>query len=529
MMLQRGPHSPIIWGYAHFDTKISTTLFNTTSSTQAKKVPWSSKFTWTLKLPPVFTDQLITIILTETIQNLTTKNTLTISNVLFGDIWVCSGQSNMQMPLGLTFNWSNEIVNAHKYTKMRLLTVELNSSSTPLCDITQYAQKWSIPSKETLINSKNPADSWSYFSATCWHFGKRLFENLNNNVPIGLIVSSWYGTNIEEWSSSETLKHCHSKTNDMDSILWNSMINPLIRFTIFGVIWYQGESNTNYQRDLYECIFPHMIDDWREKWHEGTLKSTNKNFPFGFVQIANRDVENASVGVYPVLRWRQTANYGYTPNSKLKNVFMATAVDLVDNYDDFVAMGQNITWLNTIHPRDKNEVGYRLSLGALNLAYENRSIEYYPPRVDSITYDMKVNNRFVTIRFTSEFGPVEIVARNKKGFEICCHRNSSYCELYRQYTWDQISDFSVYEGRFVRFDMPVNCSWVRMVRYAWRQKPCEYKQCALYSKSSGLPIYPFVHTNISRLNSCDVIHNRRFYVNIVYFVFVLMCFKHFNL
>lgn len=258
------------------------------------------------------------------------------------------------------------------------------------------------------------------------------------------------------------------------------MINPLLKFTIFGAIWYQGEANTGYERDLYDCLFAKMIENWRQNWYESTMQSTNPSFPFGFVQLANAYLENITVGDYPILRWRQTDDFGYAPNSKLQNVFMATAVDLVDNHDD------------VIHPRDKTDVGYRLSLGALNLAYQNTSIEYYPPRVDSISYE---KNGMVTIRFVSLFEPVEILVQNKDGIEICC--DDSSCPLDSADTWFQISDFDVSQGQLVTFELPSKCDILKAVRYLWRQKPCEFKQCALYSKSMNLPIYPFIHTDIS--------------------------------
>lgn len=211
MMLQRGPHSAIIWGYASVESIISTTVLDKLSSTQAKKVSWSSEYIWTLQLRPVYTDQLMNIVLTETYSDTNTTNTLTINNVIFGDIWICSGQSNMQMTLSSTFNGSDEINNGYKYDKIRLLTLERIGSPTPAFDIIKLAQKWSLPSKDSLNG-----DGWSYFSASCWHFGKRLNEMLNR--PIGLISTNYGGTNIEQWSSSEVLKDCNAQNITSNSI-----------------------------------------------------------------------------------------------------------------------------------------------------------------------------------------------------------------------------------------------------------------------------------------------------------------------
>lgn len=482
MILQRGPNSAIIWGYANSRSIISTSILGSFSSTQAKSVSWSSQYIWTLKLRPVYTDKLINIVLTETIDSANTTNMLIIENVLFGDIWVCSGQSNMQMTLSSTLNGSEEIRNAHKYKKIRLLTLQRNNSATRLYDVIELAQKWSLPSETSLTSDA----FWSHFSATCWYFGKQLHEKLN--VPIGLISTNLAGTNIEQWSSRRVLKECNAiNFSSTDSNLWNSMISPLFKLTIFGVIWYQGESNTDYQRDLYGCIFAKMIDDWRENWYESTNQATNPSFPFGFVQIANALLENVSVGDYPVLRWHQSADFGYAPNEKLQNVFMATAIDLVDSNQGDVAL--------VIHPRDKTDVGYRLSLGALNLAYQNTNCEFYPPKVDSI---VSYKNGWVIIRFASQFEPVEIEIKNKNGFEICCDDRA--CPVDALDSWIAVNDFSVFQGKLINFRLPSNCNVLKCVRYLWRLKPCEFKQCALYSKRVDLPIYPFIYSDIINLN-----------------------------
>ena len=150
---------------------------------------------------------------------------------------------------------------------------------------------------------------------------------------------------------------------------------------------------------------------------------------------------------------------------------MATAVDLVDNYQD------------PIHPRYKEDVGKRLSLGALNLAYK-KSIEYYSPRVKKIMY----TNSVATISFVSKLRPVSFNVINKNGFEVCC--NNDQCPINDVLLWTQISDFSVKQNHII-FSLPLSCVKLKIVRYAWRQKPCEFKQCALYSSHSNLPVIPF--------------------------------------
>ena len=388
MVLQRAPYHAIIWGFAQTNSIVGSVILGKFYTTTAVQVEWSTSYVWTLKLDPIpASDTPINIQLTETRPDGTSS--LTINNVLFGDVWICSGQSNMQMSLLGVFNGSVEANNGGNFNKIRLMTASLVSSPTPVYDLLSIQQRWSTSSAASLGNG-----AWSYFSATCWYFGKTLNQNLD--IPIGLVVTAWGGTNVEKWAPSKVMSDCGAPKDSSDSTLWNSMINPLHKLSIFGAVWYQGESNAGYNRDFYNCVFPGMIDNWRENWYKSTEQSTNPNFPFGFVQIANYDVETTSVGDYPVLRWRQTANYGYTPNAKLTNVFMATAVDLVDNFQD------------AIHPRYKEDVGKRLALGALNLGY-NKPIEYYSPRVDTISYA----NSIATITFVSEFKPISFNVNNK--------------------------------------------------------------------------------------------------------------------
>jgi sialate O-acetylesterase len=129
--------------------------------------------------------------------------------------------------------------------------------------------------------------------------------------------------------------------------------------TILGVIWYQGDSKAQYNTAFYNCTLPQMIKQLRSQWSIYSNRSTNENFPFGFIQLANWNAEIEAIGNYPWIRFHQTADYGYVPNPFISNLFIASAVDLADspNYHD-----QN-------YPRHKEDVSRRLVSGALNLAY----------------------------------------------------------------------------------------------------------------------------------------------------------------
>jgi sialate O-acetylesterase len=254
MVLQREPYNAIIWGYANINSIIGTVLNGKLYSTTSVRETWSSQYIWTLKLDPIVASNTpINIQLTETRPD--GISSITIRNVLFGDVWICSGQSNMQLSLLGSFNGTEEANSGAQYSNIRIMTASQRSSPTPLYDLISTDQNWTVPSASSLGNGV-----WSFFSATCWHFGKSLNKNLN--IPIGLITTAWGGTNIEKWTTSKVIEDCGAAKGGDDQTLWNAMIHPFFKLTIFGAIWYQGESNTGYNRDQYSCTFPRMINDW---------------------------------------------------------------------------------------------------------------------------------------------------------------------------------------------------------------------------------------------------------------------------
>ena len=215
-----------------------------------------------------------------------------------------------------------EILLAAQYQNIRLLKFDRLLSPVPEDEPSGYrSDQWIRPSSDFL--------SGESFSALCMFYGEQLYDELD--VPIGLIHTAWGGTIVEAWSPPEVIQECGVEDTGTDdaanhnNYLWNSMVNPLVRMSIKGAIWYQGESNTDHNRDIYDCTFPSMIRSWRRRWHEGTAGDTEENFPFGFVQLApNRYTIQLS---WPILRWKQTGSYGYVPNDLMENVFMAVAID----------------------------------------------------------------------------------------------------------------------------------------------------------------------------------------------------------
>ncbi|XP_047450802.1 sialate O-acetylesterase isoform X2 [Mugil cephalus] len=460
MVLQKSPERAVLWGYGPEGAQVTVSLSGPVpQNTSAVNV---TKGIWRVTLDPVDAGGPYNV----TAASEDYEATLT--DVLFGDVWLCGGQSNMYFKTNQIFNASEELVLSAKYPHVRTFMVALNTGETELTDLIHVELPWSVP-------KANVAE----FSAVCWLFGRHMYDILK--YPIGLVESCWGGTPVEAWSSSRALEHCGLKpTNTMiqslgprdNSVLWNAMIHPLLNMTIYGAIWYQGEANVDYHQDKYNCSFPAMIDDWRMSFHQGSAYQTAPDFPFGFVQLSTYE-KNSTYDGFPNIRWHQTADTGFVPNPRLKKTFMAVALDLPDQTSPY----------GSIHPRDKQDVAYRLTLGARAVAYEEEKVTFlgpFPKHILSaqtyinITYDQKVS-----------------VTWSKDIFEVCCSNVTTPCEA--SSLW--VPALIQHRGSdSVLLDV-TKCpppSEVAAVRYAWKDWPCDFKACPIYSSSNILPAPPFI-------------------------------------
>ena len=275
---------------------------------------------------------------------------IVVQDVLIGEVWLASGQSNMDIPLkgwppGDTILNSKEEISKANYPNIRLFKVPFGISTTPLDSV---KGNWNASSPKTAGD----------FSAVAYFFARKLYQELH--VPIGIIQSSIGGTPAEAWTSkgylekigdfNKTIEEQEQPQNKAEksklnsnspTVLFNAMINPLIPYTIIGIIWYQGESNVG-RAEQYKKLFPNMIQDWRSKWHE--------ELPFYFVQLAPyiyKDPKQTEQS--PKLRDAQ--RYGL----KLPKTGMVSTLD--------------IGYLKTAHPPNKQEVGSRLARFALANQY----------------------------------------------------------------------------------------------------------------------------------------------------------------
>lgn len=280
-----------------------------------------------------------------------------LENILFGEVWLCSGQSNMEQPVkGFrgqpTFGSPLAIVKSHN-PNLRLFSVDKTASKTPLKNLEKYSG-WQQASPENVTG----------FSAIGYFFGQQLQEVLD--VPVGIIHSSWGGSSIQAWMSHEKLQafqevdlkdvDISKRTVHIPTALFNSMINPMTNYTIKGVLWYQGESNRS-DPELYKRLFPAMVEDWRKRWGIGDM-------PFYFVQIAPFSYGNNQA-------------FQFSDNSAFMREAQLECLDLIPNSG--IALTIDIGEENVIHPPKKKEVAERLLFNALNLTYGYREIDYASP------------------------------------------------------------------------------------------------------------------------------------------------------
>ena len=275
------------------------------------------------------------------------RNTLTVEDVLVGDVWVCAGQSNMAWPLRKAGSAAREVA-AAGHPGLRLFHVPRAASSAPLADV---RSRWKRATPE------HAAD----FSALAFFFGRELHRSLD--VPMGLIVAAWGGTRAEAWMSLDMfgrepaplfaplLEHRRRVQvasrgevgHRVAGALWDGMIAPLVRFRMRGVIWYQGEAHAEQARQ-YRQLLVSLIRGWREAWGQG-------DFPFLFAQLPNfRERERLpGESTWAELREAQAAALS------LPATGMAVTLDLGQAHD--------------IHASDKQRVAQRLALLARHIAH----------------------------------------------------------------------------------------------------------------------------------------------------------------
>jgi sialate O-acetylesterase len=401
------------------------------------------------------------------------NNSIAIKNVLVGEVWVASGQSNMEMSVGGSKDADLE-QGSSDYPEIRMFTVEKATSFEPAKDV---RGKWEVCSPAVV----------GHFSAVGYFFARDLHQQLK--VPVGVIHTSWGGTVAEAWTSREALaaadpdvkvlleridaarekltpevkekyasdvkewqkagsprgkqpqKPRGSEDPNAPTNLFNGMVAPIVGYGIKGTIWYQGESNAGraYQ---YRKLFPIMITDWRTRWGEG-------DFSFYWVQLANympREKEPAD-SAWAELREAQTMTQA------LPNTGQAVIIDIGEGLD--------------IHPRNKQDVGRRLARLALAKDYGKKIVDSGP-----VYESMTVEGNAVRLRFKNAGGGL-VLKEKQSGFAIAGED--------KKFVWaDAKVDKDTILVQSPGVAKPV------AVRYAWGNNP----DAAFYNKAN-LPACPF--------------------------------------
>jgi sialate O-acetylesterase len=303
------------------------------------------------------------------------------TNVLVGDVFFCSGQSNMEFSMPGVFNASEEIAKADNYPNIRLFTVHSDLSwpqtcgNSPQDELCSVLQPWSVASADSIGSSLKSDDGeynydvWSKFSGVCWYFGVNTYvHQLHGNVPVGLIASAWGGTIIEAWTQPDDTSACRLEADpssatvgdsaethvsaDFDptqpGALFNSMVHPFRYFSIRGIVWYQGESNMRnsmIENDFYTCMQPRLLNTWRG------MGPGFDGVNMVYTQVAPWTWHFTPQGYKGIYTFRQ-AQYNVLQRVPQGTMAMVTAADLGDPespYSD-IHPREKVKWLNVHHP-----------------------------------------------------------------------------------------------------------------------------------------------------------------------------------
>lgn len=360
-----------LWGWSSPGEKIFiTTSWN--NSTDSAMATGNARWKINIKTPAAGGPYTVTF---------KASNTIVLNNVMLGEVWVCSGQSNMEWSsLNGLPEMDKELPNSTN-ANIRLFHIPKTTSAYPQDNC---AGTW-----------KNcTPDNLKSFSAVAYYFGKKLQKELN--VPIGLINTSWGGTPAEVWTPKEVvesdaiLKEAAAKLPQTDwwpntaGMNYNAMIAPITNFNIAGAIWYQGESNVPTAAS-YTKLMNAMIDSWRKVW--------NKEIPFYYVEIA--PFKYGEKNTSALLREAQTKTLAHPKTG------MAVITDLVEDVKD-------------IHPRQKEGVGNRLAAWALADTYNKQGIVYKSPMYKN----MEVNKNKAIVYFDNAQDGLMLKAGDKKATEF---------------------------------------------------------------------------------------------------------------
>ncbi len=348
------------------------------------------------------------------------EDSIVLKDILVGEVWLCSGQSNMQWEIDKIENAAEETGRVCAMENLRLYNVPLEGSDEPV---------ESLPVSWTL----NDRRSVTAFSAVGQLFAMSLRESEKlKDVPIGLIRSSYGGTTVEAWISPEVLKEKFANEKMRESMfgwkpgsMYNGMIAPVKPYGIRGAIWYQGESNSGFP-DEYTRTFPGMIADWRDKWNMPEM-------PFFFVQLPN--FTDQIDGYY--FTWVREAQA--MTDASVPNTGMAVSIDTSDGHD--------------LHPREKRKIGERLALLARHDVYKD-NVAARSPRMES----WSVDGDKIVVNFDHSTGGLHFGEPHAETSFVICGEDGEFspADVTLEGSKAIVSSPSVPEPRHVRYNWEGN-------------------------------------------------------------------------
>ena len=340
-------------------------------------------------------------------------------------------------------------------------------------DLLAEREGWS----EWATPATDGGDKLMDFSAICFLFARGI-SNYLGNKPLGLIASAYAGTRIEAWSPPETLKACDVEDHidedhdyNSNSHLYNAMVHPFHKMSLKGVLWYQGEANSFWNPDKYSCMMKDMISEWRIRWSQ----SIENHFNVGIVQLGplanppTRTRKNDG-SLFPLIRWHQTLDQGFLPNSEEENGFTAMAMDTYYN-------GQ-------VHPHNKQLPAHRLAIAGLSVAYQLPGIPSQGPFPKHLNIIRTETASYAQVRYNED--PISYIPGENSGFFFCCgENNSSSCrgdQVVPATDWKLLSIENVKQKAtdLITITLPT-CNGPSSLGYLWAESPV--------TVTHGLPIY----------------------------------------
>ncbi|RZO17086.1 MAG: sialate O-acetylesterase [Verrucomicrobiaceae bacterium] len=446
MVLQRDMAVPV-WGWAEAGEEVTVSFAG-----QTKKTKTGDDGKWTVSLDPLKANE------NGSALTITGKNKITLENVLVGEVWICSGQSNMEWAIRQSMNPKEEAAAAN-YPQIRLFNVPGHTVSPLPKD--EGAGQWQVCDPNSANN----------FSAVGYFFGRRLHKDLK--VPVGLIGSNWGGTRIEPWTTlagfesvpelskiADQVKNYKQDTRvggGQPSAIYNSMVHPLTPFAMRGGIWYQGESNGNEGITYYQKKHA-LVNGWRKAFQ-------NKDLAFYWVQLANFQKESD----------KPEGGEGW---ARLREA-QTQALDIPGTG---MAVITDIGAANDIHPKNKQDVGWRLAQWALHQTYGQKDLVPSGPLYKSHKVEGK------TIRLSFDHVGSGLIIGKKNGLEPTAEVKDGKLEHFsisgkdNKWVW---ADARI-DGQTVIVESKEVTEPVA-VRYGFTMNPAKAN---LYNKE-GLPAGPF--------------------------------------